>query len=446
MPTMDEAVLKRILPHSVEAEQSVIGSMIMDRDAILIASEILKGDDFYGKHYGMLFDIMVELYNSGVPVDVVTLQNRLREKDVPVELSNMEFVRDVVSAVPSSANVKHYAQIVADKAMLRRMIRVNEDIANACYADKEETTTILEETEKKVFELTQRRNTGEIVPIRQAVMETMEQIEIAARTKGGVTGLATGFIDLDRMLAGLHPSNLILVAARPAMGKTAFVLNIARNVAFKQDKHVAIFSLEMGQNELVQRFFAMESKVDSQNIRTGNMSAAEWQSLIEAMDVVASSNVIIDDTSGITVSEVRSKCRKIKAEQGLDLVVIDYIQLMSGDGRAGDSRQQEISEISRGLKGLAKELKVPVIALSQLSRAPELRTDHRPILSDLRESGAIEQDADVVMFIYRDEYYNKDTEKKGVAEIIIQKQRAGSTGKVELAWLGQYTQFANLSR
>ncbi len=443
---MEEAILKRILPHSMEAEQSVIGSMIMDREAIVVASEIVLGDDFYNKQYGVMFDTMVELNDEGRPVDLVTLQDRLREKDVPPEVSSLEFIRDLMTAAFTSANIKHYANIVAEKATLRRLIRINEDIANTCYVGKESLEDILADTEKRVFDLVQRRNTGEFVPIRQIVMNAMDNIEKASHNKGNVTGVATGFLDLDYRTAGMQPSDLILVAARPSMGKTAFVLNIAQYVAFKQAKTVAIFSLEMSKEQLVNRLFSMESKVDSQHLRTGNLSDIEWEKLIESAGIIGKSNLIIDDTPGISISELRSKCRKYKLEHNLEMIIIDYLQLMSGSGRSTDSRQQEISDISRSLKALARELHVPVIALSQLSRAVEQRPDHRPMLSDLRESGAIEQDADVVMFIYRDDYYNKDTEKKGIAEIIIAKQRNGPIGTVELVWLPDFTKFANLQR
>ncbi len=443
---MEEALLKRILPHSMEAEQSVIGSMIMDREAIIVASEIVLGEDFYNKQYGVLFDTMVELNDEGRPVDLVTLQDRLKEKDVPPEVSSLEFIRDLITAVPTSANIKHYANIVAEKSTLRRLIRINEDIANTCYVGKDSLEDILADTEKRIFDLVQRRNTGEFVSIRQIVMNAMDNIEKASHNKGNVTGVATGFLDLDYRTAGMQPSDLILVAARPSMGKTAFVLNIAQYVAFKQAKTVAIFSLEMSKEQLVNRLFSMESKVDSQHLRTGNLSDVEWEKLIESAGVIGKSNLIIDDTPGISISELRSKCRKYKLEHNLEMIIIDYLQLMSGSGRSTDSRQQEISDISRSLKALARELHVPVIALSQLSRAVEQRPDHRPMLSDLRESGAIEQDADVVMFIYRDDYYNKDTEKKGIAEIIIAKQRNGPIGTVELVWLPDFTKFANLQR
>lgn len=445
MPAMDENVIKRILPHSVEAEQSVIGSMIMDREAIVAASELITGEDFYNKQYGILFETMIELNDEGSPVDLVTLQNRLREKDVPPEVSSLEFVRDLITAVPTSANIKYYATIVSEKSVLRKLIRLNEEIANTCYAGKENLEFILEDTEKRVFQLVQKRSSGEFVPIRQVVMNAMDKIEKAAKNKGSVTGIATGFTDLDYRTAGMQPSDLVLIAARPSMGKTAFALNIAQHVAFKQNRTVAIFSLEMSKEQLVNRMFSLESNVDAQKLRTGQLNDQEWERLIESAGIIGKSNLIIDDTPGISVSELRSKCRKYKLEHNLSMIIIDYLQLMTGSGRT-DSRQQEISDISRSLKAVAREMNVPVLALSQLSRAVEQRPDHRPMLSDLRESGAIEQDADVVMFIYRDDYYNHDTEKKGVSEIIIAKQRNGPIGTVELAWLPEYTKFANLER
>lgn len=443
---MEESVIKRVMPNSLEAEQSVIGSMIMDREAIIAASEILLKEDFYHQQYGVLFEAMVELFNEGQPADLVTLQNRLKEKDVPPEVSSLEYVRDLVAAVPTSANVKYYAQIVKEKAVLRKLIKVTENIENECYLGKESLEVILEDTEKKVFELLQNRGGGDYVPIKQVVINTLEKIELASKTKGNVTGIATGFVDLDYKMAGLQPSDLILVAARPSMGKTAFVLNIAQYVAFHSNLTAAIFSLEMSKEQLVNRMFSLESRVDAQVLRSGNLADSDWEKLIEAAGVIGASNLIIDDTPGISISELRSKCRKYKLEHDLKLVIIDYLQLMSGSGRSTDSRQQEISDISRSLKALARELNVPVIALSQLSRAVEQRPDHRPMLSDLRESGAIEQDADVVMFIYRDDYYNKDSENKNIAEIILAKQRNGPIGTVNLVWLPQYTKFANLER
>jgi len=442
---MDEAFIKRILPHSVEAEQSVIGSMIMDRDAIVAASELIVGTDFYGNQYSILFDAMVELFNEGKPVDLVTLQDRLKEKDVPPQVCSLEFIRDLVTAVPTSANVIYYAQIVRDKAVLRRLIKVAEETANECYLDKEKLDTILEKTEKNVFDIVQNRGTKESSGIREVVLRTIDSIEAAAKNQGSVTGIATGFYDLDYKMAGLQPSDLILIAARPSMGKTAFALNIAEYVALKSNVTTAVFSLEMSQDQLVKRILSMNSKVDSQSIRTGNLSGEDWADLMESARIVGNSNLVIDDTSAISVSELRSKCRKLKLEKNLGLVIIDYLQLMSGSKKS-ESRQQEISEISRSLKSLAREISVPVIALSQLSRAVEQRPDKRPMLSDLRESGAIEQDADVVMFIYRDDYYNRDSEEPGVSEIIIGKQRNGPIGTIKLGWQAQFTKFANLER
>lgn len=442
---MDEAIIKRILPHSTEAEQSVLGSMIMDAQAIVTASEILTGDEFYNKQYGVIFNAIVELNNAGRSVDLVTLQDKLKEKDVPTEVSSMEYVRDFITAVPTSANVKHYARIVHDKAVLRKLIHTTEGITDICYAGKEEVDDILDMTEKKVFEVVQRRDSNDFVPIRRVVMNALDMIEAAAKTTGSITGISTGFTDLDYSTAGFQPSDLILIAARPSMGKTAFALNIALNSALKDGKCVALFSLEMSKEQLVNRLFAMESMVSSQNIRTGNLSDKEWEKLIEGATAVGNSRIIIDDTGSISISELRSKCRKFKLEHGLDMIMIDYLQLMTGNGKT-DSRQQEISDISRSLKSLARELNVPVVALSQLSRKVEERPEHRPMLSDLRESGAIEQDADVVMFIYRDDYYNKDTDRKGVAEIIIAKQRNGPIGTIELAWLPDFTQFKNLAK
>ena len=446
MPAMDENVIKRIPPHSLEAEQSVIGSMIMDREAIVVASELVSEEDFYNRQYGTLFQTMVELNNEGKPVDLVTLQDRLREKDVPPEVSSLEFVRDLITAVPTSANIKYYAAIVAEKSTLRKLIRLNEEIANTCYVGKENLEFILEDTEKRVFQLVQKRNTNDFTPIRQVVMNAMDRIEAASRNKGNVTGIATGFTDLDYRTAGLQPSDLILIAARPSMGKTAFALNIAEYVAMNNHVPTAVFSLEMSKIQLAKRLISMNSKVDSQHIRTGNLEDDEWMKITESSIVLGESSLIIDDTPGITIQELRTKCRKLKIEQGLGLIIIDYLQLMSGGGsNRNTSRQQEISDISRSLKALAREVQCPVVALSQLSREVEKREDKRPILSDLRESGAIEQDADVVMFLYRDEYYTKDAStQKGVTEVIIGKQRNGPTCTVKLKWLPQYTKFANL--
>ena len=445
MPGMEDTLIKRVMPHSQEAEQAVIGAMLMDNEAIMLANGMLTSDDFYSKQLGVLYDAMIQLHSEGKPVDIVTLQNRLQQMDVPPEVSSLEYISDILATVSTSANVKAYAQIVQDKSQLRRLIRVNEDIANECYAGKESLDDIMAKTEKEVFAVLQNKTTDEFVPIRQVVMNALKKIQQASAQKGNVTGHPTGFLDLDYKTSGLQPSDLILIAARPSMGKTAFVLNVAGYMAFRKNLAVAIFSLEMSKEQLVNRMLAMESHVDAQILRNGNLSDAEWTDLIDGADVIGNSRMMIDDTPGISIAELRSKCRKFKLEHGIDVVMIDYLQLMTGNGKS-DSRQQEISEISRSLKALARELSCPVIALSQLSRAVEQRPDHRPMLSDLRESGAIEQDADVVMFLYRDDYYNHDTDKKDVAEVIIAKQRNGPIGTVELAWLPQYTKFANLTK
>ena len=440
---MDEALIKRVLPHNDEAERAVIGSMVMDADAVVTASEMITGDDFYQRKYGILFDTMVEMNNKNIPVDLITLQEALKTKDVPEELASVEFLSDLLNSVSVSVNIKQYAQLVADKAALRRMIRANEEIANMCYLDKEPVESIMETTEKRIFDLLQKKSTEDFVPIQEVVLSVINKIEMAAKHKGTVTGISTGFYDLDYKTSGLQPSDLILVAARPSMGKTAFVLNLAQYIAVRNKVPTAIFSLEMSKDQLINRVLSMESKVDSQSMRTGNLTQADWEKLIESAGIISQAPLIIDDTPGISIGELRSKCRKYKLENGLGLVIIDYLQLMTGGGKGSESRQQEISDISRSLKALAREINAPVIALSQLSRACETRPDHRPMLSDLRESGAIEQDSDVVMFIYRDDYYNKDTDKKNISEIIIAKQRNGPIGTVELVWLPNYTKFAN---
>ena len=443
---MDENVIKRQLPYSMEAERSVIGSMLLDREAIVTASEMIKRSDFYNQQYGIVFESIVELFNEGKSVDLITLQERLKEKDLPPEATTIDFTRELLMGVVSSTNIAQYARIVADKSLLRQVIKVNEDIAKRCYQGKESCDEILEYTEKSIFDLLKNKSTGDYTPIRQIVLNALDKIEQAAKNKSSVTGIPTGFTDLDYKTSGLQPSDLILVAARPSMGKTAFVLNIAQDVVLRSKKTCAIFSLEMSKEQLVNRMFAMDSYVNSQNLRTGNLTESDWEKLVDSAGRIGSSRLIIDDTPGISISELRSKCRRFKLEHDLSLVMIDYLQLMSGNSRQGDNRQQEISDISRSLKALAREIDCPVIALSQLSRACEARQDHRPMLSDLRESGAIEQDADVVMFIYRDDYYNKDSSSRNISEIIIAKQRNGPTGTVELAWLPDYTKFGNLQK
>ena len=441
---MDESIIKRVQPHSPEAEKSVIGSMLMDKEAIIAAVDILSKDDFYSNRYAVMFQCMVELFNEGKPIDLITLSDRLKEKDVPPEAAGLEAVREIISTVPSAVNIRTYAGIVHEKAVLRRLIKVNEEVANTCYAGKESLEDVLADAEKNLFNVIQSGMSGDLVPIGKVVETSLMKVEEASRSKGSVTGIPTGFVDLDYKTSGLQPSDLVLIAARPSMGKTALVLNMVRHVALKKKRPCMFFSLEMSKEQLVNRLLSMESEIDSQKLRTGELTDSDWDDLVQAGVKVSNSNLVIDDTPGISVTELRSKCRRQKLEHGLDLIVIDYLQLMSGSSRSGENRQQEISEISRNLKAIAREMKAPVIALSQLSRAPETRNDHRPMLSDLRESGAIEQDADLVMFIYRDDYYNKDTEHPGEAEIIIAKQRNGPIGTVNLGWRADLTKFVNL--
>ncbi len=444
---MDETLIKRVPPHSIEAEHSVIGSMMMDRDAIMQASEILSVDDFYDKSMGSYFEVLTELFSQDVEADIVTVQDKLRMKQMPEELCSIDYISKLLDAVPSSANVKYYAGIVKEKAKLRRFIKTSEEMAGAAYLDKEDTSDLFQRAEKEFFTLFQERNSGEITPINDVVVKAIQNVEVAYKNKGLVTGIATGFLDLDYKTAGLQPSDLILIAARPSMGKTAFVLNLADHIAVKNHIPTAIFSLEMNNVQLVNRLLSMHSHVDAQKIRTGNLEDGDWNDLVTSARILGNSTLMIDDTPGISITELRSKCRKMKLEKDLKLVIIDYLQLMSGGSKRTESRQQEVSEISRSLKALAREINCPVIALSQLSRNVEGRDDKRPILSDLRDSGAIEQDADVVMFLYRDEYYLKEkSTKPGITEVIIGKQRNGPIGTVELGFQANLTKFVNLER
>ena len=443
---MEETLLKRILPHSIEAEQSVIGSMLMDKDAVIVALDMISSEDFYSRQYAVLYETMLELFNEGKEMDLIVIQDRLREKNVAPELSSLDFIKEIITTVPTSANIKYYATIVKEKSTLRKLIKLNEDIANSCYVGSDSLEDILARTEKDIFELLQSRTAKDIRPIEDIAKNVLYRIEAASRTREVVTGIPTGFIDLDYKTSGLQPSDLVLIAARPSMGKTAFVLNMVQHIAMKKELPCMIFSLEMSSEQLVQRMIAMETGIDSQKLRTGNLNDNDWDPLIRGIVDVSDSKIIIDDTPGISVRELRSKCRKVKLEKGLSIVIIDYLQLMTGSSKRSENRQQEISEISRSLKALAREIKAPVVALSQLSRACETRPDHRPMLSDLRESGAIEQDADIVMFLYRDDYYHKDTEHPNEAEVIIAKQRNGPIGTVNLMWKPETTRFVNISR
>ena len=443
---MEEALVKRVMPNSIDAEKAVLGSMLLDKEAVASAIEVLDKNDFYSKAYGTVFECMVELFNEGKPIDLVLIQNKLVEKQVPPDITSLDFFRGIMDSVPTSANIKNYSKIVKDKSNVRRLIKISEEIVNDCYVGEKGADELFAKTENEIFKLLQTKETKDIVPINDVVLNVLDKIEAASKNSDTVTGIPTGFVDLDFKTSGLQPSDLVLVAARPSMGKTAFVLNIVQNITMKKKISCMVFSLEMSAEQLVNRLLSMESNVDSQKLRTGNLNDNDWNSLIEGAVSVGSSTLAIDDTPGISINELRSKCRKMKLEKGLDIIIIDYLQLMTGSGKANISRQQEISDISRSLKALAREMRAPVIALSQLSRACETRQDHRPMLSDLRESGAIEQDADVVMFLYRDDYYNKDTEHPNEAEVIIAKQRNGAIGTINLVWKPDITKFVNMAR
>ena len=442
---MEEAYVKRIPPHNQDAEKSVIGAMLMSREAAAAATEILTKEDFYESRYGLVFDAIRSLTEDGKAVDPITLQEKLKEENAPQELLEPEFMRMLLTATTTSAMIRQHATIVKEKATLRRLINVTDSISTRCYEEHDETAEILDETERSVFQVLRQRTAAEYTPIMDIALDALKNIENAARSDNNITGLETGFRDLDQKTSGLQNSDLVLIAARPSMGKTALVLNIAEYMAFRRNLPVAVFSLEMSRDQLMNRLIAMEASVNSQNIRTGRLKDEEWTKVIESVTRIGHSEMIIDDTPGITLSELRSRARKYKLDKDIKAIFIDYLQLMAGGGRSrSDNRQQEISDISRALKSLARELDIPIVALSQLNRSVEQREDHRPMLSDLRESGAIEQDADVVMFIYRDDYYHKDSEEKNVAEIIIAKQRNGPIGTIKLVWLPEYTRFVNM--
>jgi len=440
--------LGKIPPNDIEAEQAVLGSMLLDRDAVSSALEVLKPDDFYREENKLIFDAILNLYNRSEPIDLITVKDELISLGKFEVCGGLEYIADLPDKVPTTANVDQYIKIVEEKSVLRSLIKTSNELVNLGYDQSLEVDEIIEKAEKSVFDLLQNRNQKGYTPIKDILVETVAQLEKLYNQKEHITGIPTGFTDLDYKTAGLHGSELILVAARPAMGKTAFALNIATNVAVRAKVPVAIFSLEMSKEQLVSRVLSSETMIDNNKLKTGKMEEEDWIKLSEGLEPLSEAEMYIDDTPGISITEIRAKCRKLKLEKDIGLVVIDYLQLISGSGnRKNGSREQEISEISRSLKILAKELNVPVIALSQLSRAPEQRKDdHRPMLSDLRESGAIEQDADIVMFLYRDDYYNPDSENKNIAEVILAKHRGGSTGTVELLWLGSFTKFANIER
>jgi replicative DNA helicase len=437
--------MDRVPPNSIDAEKSTLGSMLLDRDAIAKVIEILKPKDFYREAHTIIFNAINRLFDKGEPVDLVTVSEELKETGHLEAVGGASYITSLVNSVPTAANVEHYAKIVEEKAILRRLIKTADQIAQLGYKGDQEIDNILDQSEQLVFNLSQRRTVQTFDGIKDILMDTFDNLEKLYNNKGDVTGIATGFRDLDKMTSGLQPSDLVILAARPSMGKTALALNIAQHAAVKEKKSVAIFSLEMSKSQLVQRMLCSEAQVDSHRLRTGFLNENDWRRISQGAGRLGESKIFIDDTPGITVMEMRAKARRIQAEHGLDLILIDYLQLMTG-GSSSESRQQEVSDISRSLKGLARELNVPVVSLSQLSRAVEQRNDKRPQLSDLRSSGSIEQDADVVAFIYRDDYYNPDSERAGITEIIIGKQRNGPVGTVELAFQKEYTKFVDLSK
>ncbi len=420
--------------------------MLTDQDAVIDAIEILKPEDFYREDNKYIYEAILNLYNKAEPIDIITVKSELISMGKFEIIGGFEYLGTLPDKVPLVTNAERYIKIVEEKSLLRQLIKASNELIDLGYAQNEDVDVIMDQAEKKIFDIMQGKNQKGFSPIKDVLIESFAEIEKLYNQKEPITGVPTGFADLDYKTAGLHNSDLILVAARPAMGKSAFALNVATNAAINAKIPVAIFNLEMSKSQLVNRMLCSEAMVDSNKIRTGKIEENDWEKLATALGPLSEAQIYIDDTAGISVAEIRAKCRKLKLEKNIGLVVIDYLQLIQGSGKRNASREQEISEISRSLKILAKELDVPVIALSQLSRAAEQRADHRPMLSDLRESGAIEQDADIVMFLYRDDYYNPDTEKKNIAEVILAKHRAGSTGTVELLWMGNYTKFANIER
>jgi len=435
----------RIPPHDVDAEQAILGSMLTDKDAVIAALEVLKEDAFYREDNKLIFGAISNLYLRNEPIDIITVKAELVEMGDLEKAGGIEYLAELPLKVPTTANVERYVKIVEEKYILRNLISTSNELIALGYDETEEVDSIMDVAERRIFDLAQKKNSKGYTSMKDVLVDSFTELEKLYNMKGNLAGLPTGFTDLDTKLAGLHNSDLIIVAARPAMGKSAFAINIAANVAVQSNVPVAIFNLEMSKEQIGNRILCSEAMVDSNKIRTGQIDDEDWTKLAGTIGRLSDAPIYIDDTPGITITEIRAKCRKLKLERDIGLVVIDYLQLIAGSGKAG-SREQEISEISRSLKILAKELNIPVIALSQLSRGAEKREDKRPMLSDLRESGAIEQDADIVMFLYRDDYYNEDSDKKNVAEVIVAKQRSGSTGTVELAWLPSYTKFGNLDR
>jgi len=438
-------LIQKIPPNNLEAEQSVLGAMLLDKEAISAASEILKGDDFYREVHKEIFEAIIDIYNDNNPVDLITLTEKLKGRNTLEAVGGITYLTQLMNIVPTTSNIDQYVKIVEEKSLLRKLIKSSNEIISKCYDNPEDPIEVVDQAEKSIFDISLSKSSQGFVPIKQILTTNFDRIEELYLNKGKITGIPTGFVDLDQKLSGLQRSDLILIAARPSMGKSALMMNLVQHAAVRENIPVAIFSLEMSKEQLSQRLLCAEALIDAHRLRTGDITEDEWIKLARAMGVLADKPIFIDDTPAISITEMRAKCRRLKIEHGLGLIAIDYLQLMSGSSNY-DSRQQEVSDISRSLKALARELDVPVVALSQLSRAPEMRADHRPILSDLRESGAIEQDADVVIFLYRDEYYHPDTEKKNIGEVIIAKQRNGPTGVVELVWLGQFTKFADKAK
>ncbi|TFE25387.1 replicative DNA helicase [Cohnella luojiensis] len=443
----DQQILyDRIPPQNLEAEQAVLGAILLEAEALITSMERLKAEDFYSVSHQRIFEAMVALNDDNEPIDLITLTARLQDLGQMDEIGGVMYLAKLANSVPTAANVEYYAQIVEEKSILRRLIRTATQIVSNGYATEDDVGVLLNDAEARIMEVSSRRSATGFISIRDVLMEVFEKVEFLYNHKGGVSGIPSGFIDLDKMTNGFQRSDLIIVAARPSVGKTAFALNVAQNVAVRASETVAIFSLEMSAPQLVQRIICAESNVDATRMRTGHLEGDDWEKLSMAIGSLSEAQIYIDDTPGITVSDIRAKCRRLKKEKGLGMILIDYLQLIQGRGKAGENRQQEVSEISRTLKQIARELEVPVIALSQLSRGVEQRQDKRPMMSDLRESGSIEQDADIVAFLYRDDYYDKESEKKNIIEIIIAKQRNGPVGTVELVFLKNFNKFVSLDR
>jgi replicative DNA helicase len=432
----------RSLPYNLEAEQSVIGSMLIDKTAISRVVEVLKGDDFYRDSHKVIFNAIFDLYQKDTPIDMITLLEHLRSAEKLEASGGITYISEISNSIPSTANLSSYIKIVDDKSVLRKLIRASTEIMENCYNKQDDVEAVMDIAQQRVFNIAERKNSSDFEPMNTVLERGFLEIERIFNNKGETTGVSSGFPELDDMTSGFQKGDMILIAARPSMGKTTFVLNLAQYAALRGGKSVAVFSLEMSKEQLAYKLLCAEANVDMTKLRNGSLEDKDWENIAKASGPLAAAKIYIDDTAGTSVMDMRSKCRKLKMEHGIDMIVIDYLQLMSGSNP--ENRQQEVSEISRSIKALAKEMQCPVIALSQLSRAPEQRADHRPMLSDLRESGSIEQDADLVMFLYRDEYYNKETEDKNVAECIIAKQRNGPVGTVKLAWIGQFSKFGRL--